>query len=194
MHKPNLLLICFDDLNDWVGCLGGHPQVSTPHIDRLAARGTLFANAHCQAPICNPSRASLFTGLRPSTMGLYGLKPGLRDTEASRDAVTLSQHFRHEGYFTAAFGKVHHDGSIAADAQNDEFEVWGPINEPLLPPKKLANPPSDNPWVDWGVFPDDERDLSDWKTATDAMAQLENRPRDRPFFIAAGFRHPHVPG
>ena len=63
--RPNVLFIAIDDLNDWVGCLGGHPQVKTPHIDALAQRGTLFANAHCQAPLCNPSRSSLLTGLRP---------------------------------------------------------------------------------------------------------------------------------
>ncbi|NDH00437.1 MAG: choline-sulfatase, partial [Opitutae bacterium] len=55
--RPNVLLISIDDLNDWIGCLGGHPQAKTPNIDRLAARGVLFNNAHCQAPVCNPSRA-----------------------------------------------------------------------------------------------------------------------------------------
>src|SRR5688572_29379821 len=72
-HPKNVLFIAIDDMNDWVGCLGGHPQAKTPHIDRLAARGTLFRNAHCQAPLCNPSRASLLTGLRPSTTGIHGL-------------------------------------------------------------------------------------------------------------------------
>jgi hypothetical protein len=60
--RPNVLFIAVDDLNDWVGCLGGHPQVKTPNIDGLAGRGTLFTNAHCQAPLCNPSRSSLETG------------------------------------------------------------------------------------------------------------------------------------
>ncbi len=71
--RPNVLFIAVDDLNDWVGCLGGHPQVKTPHIDRLARRGTLFTNAHCQAPLCNPSRSSLLTGLRPTSTGIYAL-------------------------------------------------------------------------------------------------------------------------
>ena len=73
--KPNILMIAIDDQNDWIGCLGGHPQVKTPNLDALAARGTLFTNAHCQAPLCNPSRSSLMTGLRPSTTGIYGLSP-----------------------------------------------------------------------------------------------------------------------
>ena len=70
--QPNVVLIAVDDLNDWVGCLKGHPQVKTPHLDRLAARGLLFSNAHCQAPLCNPSRTSLITGRRPGSTGIYG--------------------------------------------------------------------------------------------------------------------------
>ena len=99
--KPNVLFIAIDDLNDWVGCLGGHPQAQTPNLDRLAARGTLFRNAHCQAPLCNPSRASVLTGLRPSTTGIYGLVPGIRDVARTRECVTLPQYFARHGYCTA---------------------------------------------------------------------------------------------
>ena len=67
LPKPNVLFLAIDDLNDWIGCLGGHPQVKTPNLDKLAKRGTLFTNAHCQAPVCNPSRTSVMLGLRPST-------------------------------------------------------------------------------------------------------------------------------
>ena len=70
-EKPNVLFIAIDDLNDWVGCLGGHPQAFTPNIDRLATNGLLFTNAHCQAPICGPSRASIMTGLYPFQSGNY---------------------------------------------------------------------------------------------------------------------------
>ena len=69
--RPNVVLISVDDLNDWCGCLGGHPQASTPHLDRLADRGMLFANAHCQGTMCNPSRISLLWGRRPSSTGFY---------------------------------------------------------------------------------------------------------------------------
>lgn len=70
-EKPNVLMIAVDDLNDWVGCLGGHPQSRTPNIDRLAKHGTLFTNAHCQGTMCNPSRISLLWGRRPSSTGFY---------------------------------------------------------------------------------------------------------------------------
>ena len=71
VKKPNVLFIAIDDLNDWIGCMGGHPQSHTPNLDRLAQEGMLFSNAHCQAPICGPSRASIMTGLAPSTTGIY---------------------------------------------------------------------------------------------------------------------------
>ena len=69
--KPNVLFIAIDDLNDWVGCMDGHPQAFTPNIDRLAKQGTLFLNAHCQGPICGPSRASLLSGYYPHVTGVY---------------------------------------------------------------------------------------------------------------------------
>src|SRR3954468_7789299 len=99
-NRPNVLFIAIDDLNDWVGCLGGHPQVKTPNMDRLAARGTLFTNAHCQAPLCNPSRTSVLTGLPPSTTGVYALGIWFRNVPALKDAVTLPQHFQANGYRT----------------------------------------------------------------------------------------------
>src|SRR3954451_16311255 len=97
---PNVLLIAIDDQNDWIGCLGGHPQVKTPNIDALATRGTLFTNAHCQAPLCNPSRTSLLTGLRPSTTGVYALAPWFRTSPPIADRDTIFQHFKKNGYTT----------------------------------------------------------------------------------------------
>jgi len=191
--RANVLFIAIDDLNDWVGCLGGHPQAKTPHIDRLAARGTLFLNAHVQAPLCNPSRASLLTGLRPSTTGIYGLLPGMRSVEATRDCVTLPQYFARHGYFTATFGKVHHDGSIPPPLRTNEFNVWGIAPGMPLPKQKFVNTPAKMAVMDWGVFPEDDRDQADWKIADAAIAQLKSRPKDKPFFLAVGFRLPHVP-
>lgn len=69
--RPNVLFIAIDDLNDWVGVLGGHPQARTPHIDRLAARGVLFTNAHANAPLCSPSRESVFSGRLPTSTHAY---------------------------------------------------------------------------------------------------------------------------
>jgi choline-sulfatase len=191
--RPNVLFIAIDDLNNWIGCLGGHPQARTPHMDRLAARGTLFRNAHCQAPLCNPSRASLLTGLRPSTTGIYGLAPGIRAVEVLRHQVTLPQYFAAHGYFTFTCGKVFHDGSIAPAQRTNEFHVWGPAPGMPYPPKKLVETPDAIRAMDWGMFPEQDEEQADWKIADAAIAQLKNLPTGKPFFLAVGFRLPHVP-
>ena len=82
-QSPNVLLLSVDDLNDWVGVLDGHPQAKTPSIDALAARGVLFRNAHCQAPVCNPSRASMMTSLYPATTGIYFLNPPMTPAKST---------------------------------------------------------------------------------------------------------------
>jgi choline-sulfatase len=190
---PNVLMIAIDDLNDWVGCLGGHPQVKTPEIDGLAARGVLFTNAHCQAPLCNPSRASLLTGLRPSTTGIYALKPGIRDVPTLRDCVTLPQYFKSSGYFTFLCGKVFHDGSLAGPDREEVANEWRDGPGMPKPAQKFVHPPQDHPAMDWGPFPDDDRQQADWKIADMAIELLQQAPADRPFFGAVGFRLPHVP-
>ena len=77
--RPNILFISVDDLNDWIGCLGGHPQAKTPNIDRLASSGMLFTNAHCAAPACNPSRTAIMTGISPHKSGLYSNRQKMRE-------------------------------------------------------------------------------------------------------------------
>jgi arylsulfatase A-like enzyme len=109
--KPNILFIAIDDQNDWIGHLGGHPMAKTPHLDKLAARGTTFLNAHCNSPLCNPSRTSLMIGLRPTTTGVYGLSPWFRTLPQWKDRVALAQHFANHGYRTAATGKIYHGGT-----------------------------------------------------------------------------------
>ena len=187
---PNVLFIAIDDLNDWVGCLKGHPQVKTPHIDRLAARGTLFTNAHCQAPICNPSRTSLLTGLRPSTTGISGLLP-------LRDIVTLPQHFARNGYTTLSAGKIWHNGYPPHAARATESDAWGPDAGVGAKPKEKLIPPTpggNHPLMDWGTFDHKDEDKGDWHVASWAVGQLNARRKpDKPFFLAAGFFLPHVP-
>lgn len=191
---PNVLFLAIDDQNDWIGCLGGHPQVKTPYIDQLARRGTLFTNAHCQAPLCNPSRSSLLTGLRPSSTGIYGLQPGIRDVEQTKTHVTLPQTFTHAGYFTYTCGKIYHDGSIKPKDRAAEFNQWGPAPGMGKPEQRFARlPGKPHPLMDWGPFPAKDEDAADYKIAEAACVALKSAPRDKPFFIAAGFRLPHVP-
>ena len=105
--KPNVLLICVDDLKPLLGCYG-MPLVKSPNIDRLAARGVLFERAFCNQAVCAPSRNSLMTGLRPQTIGIYDLPTNFR--QGVPEAVTVAQYFRRHGYRTEAMGKIMHVG------------------------------------------------------------------------------------
>ena len=193
--RPNVVFIAIDDQNDWIHCLGGHPQVKTPSIDSLAARGTLFTNAHCQAPLCNPSRSSLLTGLRPSTTGIHGLSPGIRDVAITKDSVTLPQTFTSAGYFTSTSGKIYHDGSVKPRDQAREFNEWNKTAGRSRPEKRISHLPPElnHPAMDWGPFPALDEETPDWKIADAACSALERAPKDKPFFVACGFRLPHVP-
>ena len=192
---PNILFIAIDDQNDWVGAIGGHPQARTPNIDRLAARGTLFTNAHCQAPLCNPSRSSVLTGLRPSSTGIYGLVPGIRAVEKTKNHVTLPQTFTRAGYTTFTAGKIYHDGSVAPPDQPAEFTTWAKTAPTPNPPRKFVILPvaDQHPLMDWGPWPERDEDTGDYRIASAAIEALAGAPQDKPFFLAAGFRLPHVP-
>ena len=121
--RPNVVFLAIDDQNDWVGHLGGHPLAKTPNLDRLAAQGTTFLNAHCNSTLCNPSRASLMLGLRPSTTGIYGLSPWFRNLPELKDRVTLAQHFKAGGYTTLVAGKIFHGGYPGPGPANTSFTI-----------------------------------------------------------------------
>ncbi len=194
--RPNVLFIAIDDQNDWIGTLGGHPLAKTPHIDRLAERGTVFLNAHCQAPLCNPSRTSLMLSLRPTTTGIYGLSPWFRTLDEWQDRVALPQHFKAHGYRTLTSGKIYHGGVGGPKQRAQEFDVWGPAGGiGVKPEKKLIGPTpmGNNPLMDWGVFPHKDEDKGDYQIASWTIEQLKSAPKNQPFFLATGFFLPHVP-
>ncbi len=187
-QPPNVLLIAVDDLNDWIGCLGGHPQAQTPNIDRLAARGVLFANAHCQSPVCNPSRASMMTSLYPATTGIYFLSPGLGQSAVARKSITMTMRFAAEDYAVAGAGKIFHGAQNATYIPNYAGNMggFGP-----RPDEKLTAFPGHPLW-DWGVFPERDEQMPDSRIAEWAAQELAKN-HARPFFLAAGFYRPHVP-
>ena len=187
-EKPNILLIAIDDLNDWIGCMEGHPQAKTPNIDALAARGTLFSNAHCQAPVCNPSRASMMTSLYPSTTGIYFLNPDLAESPVAKKSTLLPKRFQEEGYYVTGAGKLFHGNQNQKYLPNygGGFGGMGP-----RPKEKLSAFPGHPLW-DWGVYPEQDTQMPDHKIASwsiDALAQ----EHDAPLFLATGFYRPHVP-
>jgi choline-sulfatase len=192
-RAPNVLFIALDDLNDWVGPLGGHSQVKTPNLDRLAARGTTFVNAHVQAPLCNSSRTSFLTGLRPSTTGVYALDPWFRQSEAIRARPTVLQTFTGGGYRTLSTGKIFHDGYPPKRVDGFEAGTWGHSGGFLpRPPSRLVQGALTNPLVDWGVYPERDEQQDDYTVAQWAIGQLKNAG-NTPFFLGVGIRHPHVP-
>lgn len=189
---PDVLMIAVDDLNDWVGCLGGHPEVRTPNIDALAARGVVFANAHCQAPLCNPSRTSLLSGLRPGRTGVYGLAPSIRGVPGFAEVTLLPGHFRNNGYRTAVGGKLYH-AYPAPRFRGRDFDEWGPeCDFGPLPPEKFIRTPSPLRLVDWGVFPAHDEQQNDRVIADWAIGRLRE-PSEKPRLVAVGFGKPHVP-
>jgi arylsulfatase A-like enzyme len=187
-NKKNILLIPVDDLNDWIGVLGGHPQAKTPNMDALASRGTLFTNAHCQSPVCNPSRASMMTSLYPETSGIYFLSPPIKSSPISMKNPLLTTRFQNEGYYVAGAGKIMHGKENYVHIPNyaGSNGKFGPI-----PKKKIAPFPGNKLW-DWGVFPEKDQDMPDFKTAAWGVNKLAEK-YDKPFFLATGFFRPHVP-
>ena len=179
--RPNVLLIAIDDLNDWVTCLDGHPSTHTPHIDRLAERGVLFTNAHCQAPICNPSRTSFMLGLRPSTTGIYMNSPWFRQTAANRDRVSLTQHFAAQGYQTFTTGKIYHGSHFDPPS----FQVDGPRPGQKNPLDKRLQQELSGLW-DFGPQDYDETKFNDSVTASWAAEQLTTEHAE-PIFLTVGF-------
>ena len=191
--KPNILFIAIDDLNDWVGCLGGHPDVKTPNLDRLAQRGVLFTNAHCAAPACNPSRAALMTGIRPSTSGIYSNHQPWRDSPVLKDAKTLPQHFMDHGYQALGSGKIYH-GRFPDPPSWQTYWPSQQDNKPAdpMPENRPLNGIPDTGHFDWGTVDVDKEDMGDWKVAEWVSGQLETK-HNKPFFLACGFYRPHLP-
>ncbi len=185
-EKPNVLFIAVDDLNDWIGCLGGHPQGKTPHIDKLAARGAFFTQAHCAAPACNPSRAALLTGIRPTTSGVYLNPQPWRP--AMPEAVTLPQFFRDNGYKAIGGGKIFHGGYNDLASWDFYLKSGGSPSPANLP----ANGIRPKSHFDWGPVKATDAEMNDYRVANWAIKQL-NKKHDKPLFLACGIFRPHLP-
>lgn len=189
-QKPNVLLIAVDDLNDWIGVLGGHPQAKTPNIDKLARRGVLFSNTQCQAPVCNPSRASLMTSLYPSTTGIYFLNPDIKESPIATKNTVMPKRFQQEGYNVFAAGKLFHNGEGINETHipnyAGQFGGFGP-----MPDKKISTYPGHPLW-DWGMYPQRDEQMPDYKIATWAEDKLAEK-QQQPFWMGVGFYRPHVP-
>ena len=193
--RPNVLFIAVDDLNHWVGHLDGHPGTLTPNIDRLAGNGVTFSRAYAAAPLCNPSRLSLLTGVMPAHSGIYGNFEKLR--EQLPDAVTLPQYFRQNGYTVKGGGKIFHAGQGEEDAWDeffisDEKSTKSKRSEGEAPKEKPRKGWQTGRWAPWGPSSSDTGTIIDAETADHVVAELESR-HDEPFFLAYGTYRPHLP-
>jgi arylsulfatase A-like enzyme len=202
VERPDILFIAVDDLNDWVGYLGGHPQTLTPNIDRLAARGLAFTNAHSPSALCNPSRTALLSGLRPSTSGIYGNDPDWRGVPRFAGIATLPRHFRNNGYRTLGAGKVFHAHTFTDGANRgfNDLEAWDafyPALDIQLPDElgPIRKPANENPIMtgfDWAGLVAEDSALGDGQT-TDWVARQLTAETGSPRFVAAGIFRPHLP-
>lgn len=193
--KPNVLFISIDDLNDWSGLLGGHPQARTPYLDRLADHGLSFENAHCPAPVCNPSRVAVLTGKRPSTSGVYTNQNPLR--RAMPDIATLPQHMSSHGYKSFGCGKIFHAGDPASwDVHSPSDGCGRPPDAGRASPKRGTRPQNGikgSGSFDWGPGrADRDGKYSDDRVADQVTRWLKQK-HDQPFFIGCGFFRPHLP-
>ncbi|WP_168442039.1 sulfatase-like hydrolase/transferase [Pontiella desulfatans] len=211
---PNILMVVFDDLNDYVGAFGD-PNALTPNLDVFAASGMRFNRAYCQYPVCGPSRASFMTGLYPEASGVLDNSKHIRFEQP--DAVNMLEYFKEAGYWTASAGKIFHSfqnvaergiSTYASDWFQNAEDPWkkklekqfvdevGPVNEHREAYNVFMNEHFVNPEKYVQAIATDlkDEDHKDGRTATRISSYLKEKPFEgQPFFIACGIAKPHIP-
>jgi uncharacterized sulfatase len=185
----NVVFIVVDDLNNTIGCYG-HPTVQTPNIDKLASKGILFRNAYCNFAVCNPSRSSFLTGLRPETLGILDNRIPLQTVLGDR--ITLPSLFRLNGYHTINIGKVFNGTSAKNDTTAWDEEYHFGASE--LGRQGVGRNMSQDQlaWCRWLEAEGTDEDQQDGQTAAKAIEFLK-QDHDKPFFLGLGFAKPHDP-
>ncbi|NQU52774.1 MAG: sulfatase [Bacteroidetes bacterium] len=206
-NHPNVIMISVDDMNDWVSCLNDYQIVKTPNLDRLAEMGTLFTNAYCAAPLCNPSRTAIFTGMSPARTGIVN---NARDKTSAwklrwPELNTMPLWFKKNGYTVVGGGKTYHETVPELFNPPHQWDEYFPLEIEKFKQKphveKLGI--TDREWFsdmpshpngswDWGPFFCEDFDMGDGKTTKWAMDFLQQK-HNKPFFLALGLFHPHLP-
>lgn len=190
---PNVLFIAIDDLNDYVSLLHNYPGVKTPNLEQFAKTATLFSKAYCAAPVCNPSRAALLSGLAPYHTGVYDNDNDIKASKTILDAAFLPEHFKANGYVTITRGKIFHTElekqrrAAMWDADGGKGNYGPNTKETNLPPDLRAPRMFKSiPWTG------PETDHPDNITAGYIAAKLDST-YDKPFFMTCGLYKPHNP-
>jgi iduronate 2-sulfatase len=194
--RPNVLFIVSDDLNTDLGCYGA--EVHSPAIDALARRGVRFARAYCQYPLCNPSRSSFLSGLRPDRTRVFDNAQVVRKQVPG--LVTMPQAFRKAGYRAVRIGKLYHYGvpKEIGTSGLDDAESWDAVINPKGKDKEVEarintlTPGQFGGTVSWLAVEGRDEEFTDGIAADAAIAQLKEL-KGRPFFLAVGFYRPHTP-
>ena len=215
-EKLNIVYIAVDDLNRWIGVLGG--QAKTPNIDKLAADGMLFTNGHCVVPACNPSRVAIMTGLRPETTGQFTNEGNFREKPGNANRLTMAQYLQKNGYETIAAGKIFHQPRGKDSIPNPlsdpiSWDVQNVSNVGTTGHQLFLDKNNQAAWLEgamakhgagstgesyiskfgvWGVTPEKKEQTADWKNAVYAANYLKEK-HEKPFFLACGIFRPHSP-
>ncbi len=196
--RPNVLFIAIDDMNDWTTLFNPDNPIKTPNLERLADRGTFFTHAYCAVAACNPSRTAILTGLKPTTSGVYS--NGQEWKKLLPDVVTLPQYFMQYEYTTKGGGKIFHHGRTGADREeNPSFQEFFKLRIHAHKPDSNYNGYKNGPGLkqlsspswDWGEH--DAPKQTDEYTVEYINSVLENHPKNKPLFLAAGIFKPHLP-
>ena len=204
LSRPNVLFIAIDDLNDYALGLNAEYRAPTPNMDRLARRGTLFTNAHCAAPVCNPSRVSVITGVSPSTSGVYINRDDWRENEYLQSVTTLPQHMRNHGYRVMGGGKLYHAANLSQQGLEGYLDPrpWHEyfpsksrqLPDAFVPPGHSRN--GSNKFYggrfDWDALEIADDQMGDGQVVNWAAGQL-SRQHDAPLFLSVGIYRPHIP-
>jgi arylsulfatase A-like enzyme len=209
--QPNIIMIAVDDLNDWIGPYGGHPQVKTPNIDQLAEKSVLFKNSSCPGPVCGPSRSALLSGFMPASTGAYYNNNNMLDSKLVQENATLPEYFSKHGYVTISSGKIFHKHSTenGMDHGHWAFDEWTDLpddskideekffsrNKGIINGKSLDEAKYTEKWgapFEFGPTLGGMEKTKDYKTAM-WFAEKLKEDYDKPFFMSVGIFRPHLP-
>ena len=196
IDKPNILFISIDDLNDWNEPLGGNNKVFTPYLESFSRESVNFTKNYCTSPGCNPSRATMMTGVHTFNSGMYSNYQDWRKVPNLRDATTLPQLFKENGYFTAGAGKIYHYSQVHPESWNEYYPSQTqnmpknhiPDNAPVnMPPFKYMYSA-----FDWAELSINDEQTGDFRSV-DYISSFFQKEHNKPFFLACGIYRPHLP-